>query len=76
MANKVDNQMTERNSRKQTFDLRNQNSSGIHGSSAIGYDSEDYYHPVNLQIETSDAGKADDTNARGTPGQVMQLFPE
>ena len=31
-----------------------QGSSGIHGSSAIGYDSEDYYNAVNLQIETSE----------------------
>jgi hypothetical protein len=46
VANKVE--MTERNSIHNAFDFANQNSSGIHGSSAIGYDSEDYYHAVNL----------------------------
>lgn len=53
-------------------------SSGIHGSSAIGYDSEDYCHAVNLHIEVSDAGRTEDKSHAYSDGRDlhMQLHPE
>ena len=66
MVDKFEVQMTEPNSFRNGIDLNHQGSSGIHGSSAIGYDSEDYCHPVNLQIDTSEVGK-DEFRSSGSP---------
>ena len=66
--------MTERNSYKNCFEINHQGSSGIHGSSAIGYDSEDYCHPVNLHIDTSEAGRAEEEfHSSGSPGLRVKV---
>jgi len=60
---------TEKNSMQGLEINMNAGSSGMHGSSAIGYDSEDNFQAVNLQIELF---KSEKSHKDSTPSQTSE----